>query len=83
MKVLFVNPSVRYYDEPRHVPLGILQLLAILERDHPQIKFQFYDQNAFRIDNILDNKTEGLDEILQSEDFDVIEIGRASCRERV
>ena len=75
MKVLFVNPSVRYYDEPRHVPLGILQLLAILERDHPQIKFQFYDQNAFRIDNILDNKTEGLDEILQSEDFDVIAIG--------
>ena len=72
MKVLFINPSVRYYDEPRHVPLGILQLLAILERDHPQIKFQFYDQNAFRIDNILDNKTEGLDEILQSEDFDVI-----------
>jgi radical SAM superfamily enzyme YgiQ (UPF0313 family) len=57
------------------VPLGILQLLAILERDHPQIKFQFYDQNAFRIDNILDNKTEGLDEILQSEDFDVIAIG--------
>ena len=75
MKVLFINPSVRYYDEPRHVPLGILQLLAILERDHPQIKFQFYDQNAFRIDNILNNSSEGLDSILKSEDFDVIGIG--------
>ena len=50
MKILFINPTVRYYDEPRHVPLGILQLMAILERDHPQIKFQFYDANAFRID---------------------------------
>ena len=75
MKVLFINPSVRYYDEPRHVPLGILQLLAILERDHPQIKFQLYDQNAFRIDNVLDNSTEGLDEVLKSEDFDVVAIG--------
>ena len=75
MKVLFINPSVRYYDEPRHVPLGILQLLAILERDHPQIKFQLYDQNAFRIDDIANNKTDGLDEVLRSEDFDVVAIG--------
>jgi anaerobic magnesium-protoporphyrin IX monomethyl ester cyclase len=75
LKVLFINPSVRYYDEARHVPLGILQLMAILERDHPQIKFQLYDQNAFRIDNVLDNSTEGLDEVLKSEDFDVVAIG--------
>ena len=75
MKVLFINPTVRYFDEPRHVPLGILQLMAILERDHPQIKFQLYDQNAFRIDNFENGKTEGLDEVLKSEDFDVIAIG--------
>tara|TARA_B110000467_G_C18314582_1_gene480573 strand:+ start:267 stop:1874 length:1608 start_codon:yes stop_codon:yes gene_type:complete len=75
LKVLFINPSVRYYDEARHVPLGILQLMAILERDHPQIQFQLYDQNAFRIDNVLDNTTEGLDEVLNSEDFDVVAIG--------
>jgi len=75
LKVLFINPSVRYYDEPRHVPLGILQLMAILERDHPQIKFQFYDQNAFRVDNIANSETEGLDEVLKSEDFDVVAIG--------
>lgn len=75
MKILFINPTVRYYDEPRHVPLGILQLMAILERDHPQIKFQFYDANAFRIDDIQNNKTEGLDKVLQSEDFDVVGIG--------
>ena len=75
MKVLFINPTVRYYDEPRHVPLGILQLMAILERDHPNIKFQLYDANAFRIDDIVNNKTEGLDEVLKSEDFDIIAIG--------
>ena len=58
MKVLFINPSVRYYDEPRHVPLGILQLIAILERDHPQIKFQLYDQNAFRVDDVTNNNND-------------------------
>ena len=75
MKVLFINPSVRYYDEPRHVPVGMLQLMGILERDHPNIKFQYYDQNAFRIDDVEHNKSEGLDEVLGSEDFDVIAIG--------
>ena len=75
MKVLFINPVVRYFDEPRHVPLGILELMAVLERDHPQIKFQLYDANAFRVDKFEKNETEGLDEILQSEEFDVIAIG--------
>ena len=49
--------------------------MAILERDHPKIKFQMYDANAFRIDDIENNKTEGLDQVLKSEDFDVIAIG--------
>jgi len=75
LKVLFINPTVRYYDEPRHVPLGMLQLMAILERDHPKIKFQMYDANAFRIDDIENNKTEGLDQVLKSEDFDIVAIG--------
>ena len=53
----------------------MLQLMGILERDHPRIKFQLYDANAYRIDNIEKQKTGGLDEVLQSEDFDIIAIG--------
>ena len=59
MKILFINPVVRYFDEPRHVPLGMLQLMGILERDHPKVKFQLYDANAFRIDNMETGETKG------------------------
>jgi radical SAM superfamily enzyme YgiQ (UPF0313 family) len=75
MKILFINPVVRYFDEPRHVPLGMLQLMGILERDHPKIKFQLYDANAFRIDNMETGETKGLDQVLSAEEFDVIAIG--------
>ena len=76
MKVLFVNPVVRYHDHPRHVPLGMLQLLAILERDHPEVRFQLYDANAHRVDDFQNRDfSRGLDKALSLDDFDVVAIG--------
>lgn len=75
MKVLFINPVVRYFDSPRHVPLGMLELMAVLERDHPNVKFQLYDANALRIDDANRGTMDGLEEVLNSEQFDVLAIG--------
>jgi len=75
LKVLFINPIVRYFDHPRHVPLGILQIISILERDHKWVNFQLYDANAHRVDDVSHGKTSGLDEVLRSDDFDVVAIG--------
>lgn len=75
MKVLFINPVVRYFDHPRHAPLGISQLMAILERDHKEINFQLYDANAHRVDDVNRGTTIGLDEVLRSDEFDVVAIG--------
>jgi radical SAM superfamily enzyme YgiQ (UPF0313 family) len=47
-KVLFVNPTVREEDVPRHVPYGIALLAAISARAGHQV--QIYDQNAWRQD---------------------------------
>ena len=75
MRILFVNPIVRYHDEPRHAPLGILQLLAVLERDHPKVKFQLYDANAHRVDDYAHGGMRGLESALRSDDYDVVAIG--------
>lgn len=75
MKVLFINPVVRYYDHPRHVPLGISQIMSILDRDHKWVNFQLYDANAHRVDDVMHGTTEGLDEVLKSDNFDVVAIG--------
>jgi anaerobic magnesium-protoporphyrin IX monomethyl ester cyclase len=75
LKVLFINPIVRYFDHPRHVPLGILQIISILERDHKWVNFQLYDANAHRIDDVKHGKMDALDEVLRSDDFDVVAIG--------
>jgi radical SAM superfamily enzyme YgiQ (UPF0313 family) len=75
MKVLFINPVVRYFDHPRHAPLGILQIISILERDHKWVNFQLYDANAHRIDDVKHGNMTGLDEVLKSDDFDVVAIG--------
>ena len=46
-KVLFINPTVREEDVPRHVPYGIALLAAIaMERGH---QVQVYDENAWRL----------------------------------
>ena len=76
MKVLFINPVVRYFDHPRHAPLGILQIISILERDHKWVNFQLYDANAHRVDDVNRGTTEGLDEVLKSEEFDVVDYWR-------
>ncbi|HEV2193256.1 MAG TPA: radical SAM protein [Nitrosopumilaceae archaeon] len=57
------------------MPLGILQIISILERDHKWVKFQLYDANAHRIDDVNHGNTDGLDEVLRSDDFDVVAIG--------
>ena len=45
-KVLFINPSVREEDDPRHVPYGIALLASIImEKGH---HVQVFDQNAWR-----------------------------------
>ena len=75
MRILFVNPIVRYFDYPRHVPIGILQLLAILERDYPRIQFQLYDANAHRVDDVARGTFPGLSRILLDDQYDIIAIG--------
>ena len=75
MRILLINPIVRYYDHPRHVPLGILQLAAVLERDHPKVRFQLYDANAFRVDDYRRDTMSGLVQALASDDYDVAAIG--------
>src|SRR5271154_6761785 len=75
MKLLIINPIVRYFDYPRHVPLGELQLMAILDRDHPNVKFQFYDANAYRVDSTKNVEVmPGLEGALSME-YDAIAIG--------
>ena len=45
-KVLFINPTVREEEEPKHIPMGMAQLAAIaINAGH---KVQIYDQNAWR-----------------------------------
>ena len=66
-KVLFINPTVREEDDPKHVPYGIALLASIImEKGH---KVQIFDQNAWRTgDNILK-------QVLKADDWDVIAFG--------
>ena len=66
-KILMINPATRVHDKPKHVPYGILQLIAILNRDHPDIDVKLYDDNAYRDDQRL---TEAL-----QEQYDVVAVG--------
>ena len=70
-----MNATTRYNDSARHSPLGILQLMAVVDREMPWVKQQLYDQNAWRVDNIQENKLPGLDEALKAEDWDVVLFG--------
>lgn len=66
-KVLFINPTVREEDVPRHVPYGIALLAAIaIERGH---LVQIYDQNAWR------KGEEVLREVLAADAWDVVALG--------
>lgn len=66
-KVLFINPTVRAEDVPRHCPYGIALLASIaMEKGHA---VQIYDQNAWR------QGPEVLDEVLRADDWQVIALG--------
>jgi radical SAM superfamily enzyme YgiQ (UPF0313 family) len=66
-KVLFINPTVREEDVPRHVPYGIALLSAIAMNEGHQV--QVYDQNAWR------KGDEVLREVLAADDWDVVAFG--------
>ncbi len=66
-KVLFINPTVREEDVPRHVPYGIALLAAIvMEKGH---LVQVYDQNAWR------KGEDVLREVLAADAWDVVALG--------
>ena len=66
-KVLFINPSVREEEEPKHIPMGIAQLASIAIKAGHQV--QIYDQNAWRQeDNVVID-------IIKSDKWDLIGIG--------
>ncbi|MBN2483032.1 MAG: radical SAM protein [Candidatus Omnitrophica bacterium] len=68
LKVLIINPPVRFDDKPRNLPHG-LAILANIIRNKMNITPQFLDINAFRY------SPERLSEILKTSDFNVVLIG--------
>ena len=66
-KVLFINPTVREEDVPRHVPYGIALLAAIANKAGHQV--QVYDHNAWRQDSDV------IRQVLEADDWDVIAMG--------
>ena len=48
-RVLFINPTVRHNDLPRHMPYGMAILVAEAMADGHQV--QVYDENAWRPDD--------------------------------
>src|SRR5687767_6678826 len=69
-KVLFINPTVREEDEPRHVPYGIALLAALAMRSGHQV--QVYDLNAWRLGDDV------LEQVLTADDWDVVATGGIS-----
>ena len=66
-KVLFINPSVREEDDPKHVPYGIALLASIIMEKGHQV--QVFDQNAWRqSDNVLK-------QVLRADKWDVVALG--------
>ena len=45
-KVLFINPTVREEEDPKHIPMGMAQLAAIAIKEGHDV--QIFDQNAWR-----------------------------------
>ncbi len=45
-KALFINPTARHHDAPRHVPYGMALPVAQAEAAGHQV--QVYDENAWR-----------------------------------
>ena len=66
-KVLFINPTVREEEEPKHIPMGMAQLAAIAIKAGHDV--QIFDQNAWRQDD------EVVRDIISSDNWDLIGIG--------
>lgn len=66
-KILFINPTVREEDVPRHVPYGIALLASIAMDAGHQV--QVYDQNAWR------RGEQVLRDSLRADDWDVVALG--------
>lgn len=68
-KVLFINPTVRHHDAPRHIPYGMAILVAqAMEAGH---QIQVYDENAWRPADPQNT----INEVLGADDWDVIATG--------
>lgn len=66
-KILLVNPIIRDDDKPKHVPFGLAQLAAIINKaDH---SLQVFDCNAWR------PSEQQITNVLKAEAWDVIGIG--------
>ena len=66
-KVLFINPMVREEEDPKHVPMGMAQLAAIIMKQGHEV--QIYDHNAWRAGD------EQIKEVLLSDKWDLIGLG--------
>jgi anaerobic magnesium-protoporphyrin IX monomethyl ester cyclase len=66
-KVLFINPAIREWDKPRHIPYGLAQLVAIIIKEGHQV--QVFDINAWRPANA---EIRG---VLAADNWDVIATG--------
>lgn len=66
-KVLFINPTVREEDVPRHVPYGIALLASIAMNNGHLV--QVYDHNGWRLG------VDVLDSVLVADEWDVIAMG--------
>jgi radical SAM superfamily enzyme YgiQ (UPF0313 family) len=66
-KVLFINPTVRQEDEPRHVPYGIALLAAISIKEGHLV--QVFDANAWRAGDDI------LKQAIEADEWDVVAIG--------
>src|SRR3990172_2918668 len=69
-KVLFINPSIREEDVPKHVPYGMAVLASIIMEQGHQV--QVYDHNAWR------QSDDVIRQVIEADAWDVIGTGGIS-----
>ena len=67
MKILFINPIIRYKDDPRHIPHGMAVLASVVRENGYDV--EVLDINAHRYSK------ERVKHILENLDYDVVGIG--------
>lgn len=67
MKILFINPTIRYSDDPRHLPHGIALLASLVRQNGYEV--EVLDINAYRY------SPEEVKRILDSSEYDVVGVG--------